>query len=1199
MLLPRFLIVLGIVAASGMVTLQAQNTEIFWQDISSDKIPSERWINPEQSRSLSLDFPAIQQWVSKAPAESQPGVFVYSQKITLPDPTGGWEEFWIEKVPVMHPELARKYPEIITIAGVAVADHSRKLRLEVTYTSFRAMVFAGEATYFIDPVNRTDKSFFLSYFKKDYVSAEKREFSCGLEEPGSRPIEMPDDIQIDDCLLRTYRLALACTGEYASYHGGTKPGVMSAYVTSMNRVNGVYERESAIRMILVPNTDTLIFLNASTDPYSNNNGGTMLGQNQTTVNQRIGNANYDIGHVFSTGGGGIASLGSVCSNGQKARGVTGSSAPIGDAFDIDYVAHEMGHQFGGNHTQNNNCNREPDASFEPGSASTIMGYAGICSPDVQNHSDDYFHGYSLQEISDFINSSGGTCATNVTIPNNGPTVSAGLSYTIPASTPFELTATGSDADTADVLTYCWEIFDNAVATMPPSANSNSGPNFRSLNPSTSPSRTFPRIQDIVSGATSAWEVLPAVSRVMPFLVTVRDNSPGAGCTAQSNMSVTVDGGSGPFRVSEPNTANVVWIGGTYVDVRWSVANTDVAPVNSPLVNIYHSSDGGYTYPTLLAANVPNTGYARVIAPEYAGTQNRIRVQGANNIFFDISDKNFTIDLAGAPGLVVYTDADTLAACTANDIQVQIDALPLLGYQDTFYYFTQGLPGAIQSVWSANPTVPGSASLTLTNTSSASQGFYPFLLGAVLPSGDTLKKFLILDLQDSTALPPSLLLPAAGEAGVNRQPTLSWTNVAGLYTYDIELASSPAFGNAVIYQESGLATTTISPQVSLGAGEVYFWRVRTINNCGEGSWSAPFAFQTGAETCRSYPATFVPLIFPAFGTNTLNSLLNVSDNFPVQSVKMKSIQGNHDRISDLSMVLRSPLGTEVTLMSGACPTVFNYAFLIGFDDAAIDTLSCPPAFNGTFQPLQPLSAFAGESSTGNWIFKLTDNTFGAGGQIVNYILELCKDTLSPEAPAQARINYLELQRADSATVDSVVLLASDLAFTADQLNFRLLQMPDHGLLTLQGDTLAVGEGFTQQDVNDGLVQYHHDGAYFNSADQIVLDLRNPAGGWLNNQVVPVRIINRTAIDPLKSQASLVVSPVPAHEVLNVSLTIPYEGNWSVALYDLLGNRVQQMEGKMIQGNGTIALQVSELSAGIYLVHAHAGNAHWTRKVIIGQ
>ncbi|HHZ81684.1 MAG TPA: hypothetical protein EYN64_03025, partial [Flavobacteriales bacterium] len=346
-------------------------------------------------------------------------------------------------------------------------------------------------------------------------------------------------------ILRTYRLALACTGEYAAYHGGTDVGVMSAMNTSMARVNGVFERDVCIRMVLVPNNNNLIFFNSGSDPYSNGNGSAMLAQNQTTCDDVIGYNNYDIGHVFSTGGGGVAYLQAPC-GGNKAGGVTGQTAPVNDPFDIDYVSHEMGHQWGANHTQNNSCNRSSGAAFEPGSASTIMGYAGICSPNLQPNSDDHFHNHSINEMISFtVNGGGNSCSIPFDTNNNIPTVVAhGGGSTIPANTPFELIATGNDSD-GDPITYNWEEYDLGPSTAGGDNNltnpSGNQPIFRSWSSTTSATRVFPRITDLVNGTTTIGEHMPTYSRGLQFKCSVRDNRAGGGAFTDDLISISVDG----------------------------------------------------------------------------------------------------------------------------------------------------------------------------------------------------------------------------------------------------------------------------------------------------------------------------------------------------------------------------------------------------------------------------------------------------------------------------------------------------------------------------------------------------------------------------------------------------------------------------------------------------------------------------------
>ncbi|NNF02476.1 MAG: T9SS type A sorting domain-containing protein, partial [Bacteroidia bacterium] len=519
-----------------------------------------------------------------------------------------------------------------------------------------AMIFTNDGTVYIDPYTDATADYYISYFKSEFYKNNSKVFNEAAPVEGTE-IKLNNSNKRSSSStgeqLRTYRLALACTGEYASYHGGTKPSVLSAMTTSVNRVAGIYEREFSVTFVLIPNNDTLIFLNSGSDPYTNNNGGTMLGQNQSTLDSYIGSANYDMGHVFSTGGGGIAGLGVICNNSSKARGVTGLNNPIGDPFDVDYVAHEMGHQFDGRHTWNY-CGGGggTSTSWEPGSATTIMGYAGLCgSANIQNSSDDYFHSGNYTEVSDFTQIGGANnCPTITATGNNAPTISAGTGAFLPISTPFVLTGAGSDPD-GNSITYCWEQFDIGPGVHPNSPSGNC-PLFRSYDPTPDNFRYFPRLQNIINNQnTTLAEKLPSYGRNMNFRCTVRDNLGGVDWDA---VFFTVDAGSGPFEVMYPNT-NITWAVNDTRTVTWDVANTDASPVSCSMVNILLSTDGGNTYPVTLIANTPNDGSEPITVPNNQSTQCRVMVQAVNNVFFDISNSNFRIDMSS--GIVELSDDD--------------------------------------------------------------------------------------------------------------------------------------------------------------------------------------------------------------------------------------------------------------------------------------------------------------------------------------------------------------------------------------------------------------------------------------------------------------------------------------------------------------------------------------------------------------
>jgi subtilisin-like proprotein convertase family protein len=627
----------------------------FWRTISEKEITlnpdAQRHIFPTVYQSFVLDKASIETQLANAPSEAEyyqgtPGIV-----LEFPTPEGSFERYEVWYAPIMAPELCAQYPSIRSYAGRSVRGTGELIRFDVSPNGLNFMCRKpGTNTFFVAPYAMGNDQYHMCYYKKDHIGDEI--FHCGVSEEEMAETASEDweeRVVAGDCgNLRTYRLALACTGEYANFHGSNtmnndKAPALAAMNTTMTRVNGVYETDLSIRMIIIANNTNIIYLDGATDPYTNNNGSTMLGENQTNVDAVIGTANYDIGHVFSTGGGGIATLFSPCNNSTKARGVTGRGAPVGDPFDIDYVAHEIGHQFTGRHTQFNACNRNNATAMEPGSASTIQGYAGICSPNVQSNSDAYFHAVSLSEMAGFASTGGGN-SCDIPIPNGNlaPVVAALTNRSIPISTPFLLTGSATDANN-DPLLYCWEQMDSYIAdqTMPPVSTNTSGPMFRSFTPVSTPNRYFPRLSDLVSGTNYDWEELPSVARTMNFRLTAYDRRANGGCTHQQDMTVTTVAGVGPFVVTVPSATGITYSPGSTQTVTWNVANTTASPVSCANVDILVSTDGGLTY-TLLLSNTPNDGSQSVTMPNITTTTARIMVRSVGNIFFDISDNNFSL-----------------------------------------------------------------------------------------------------------------------------------------------------------------------------------------------------------------------------------------------------------------------------------------------------------------------------------------------------------------------------------------------------------------------------------------------------------------------------------------------------------------------------------------------------------------------------
>jgi len=646
--------------ASGFVFAQptpAGDVNGYWshlRETPAHKLTAERWVRPLKSELFKLDEAKVRARLAKVRRAELSLADSVGDEVVLPMPDGSTARFKVVDSPVMAPELAARFPEIRTYAGRGVDDPSATVFMDLTPAGLHAQVLSPQGAVYVDPAYRGDSQHYVSYFKKDYQKLFDG-WSCKLVDRGVVPRDAEQfaaatvlsKTQSGPQLLK-YRLAVAATGEYTAFHGGTVQLGLAAVVTAINRVNQVYISELSVRMELVANNDLLIYTSAGADPYTNNDGVTMLDENQTNINAVIGGGNYDIGHVFSTGGGGIASWQSVCNGTRKAKGVTGLPSPIGDAFYIDYVAHEIGHQFGGDHTFNSETgecgrgNREGIAAFEPGSGSTIMAYAGICSPNnLQNNSDPYFHAGSLDQIQSFLNGTGGGCAVNQATGNSAPTVNGGPDLAIPASTPFEMTASGSDPN-GNPLAFCWEEMDLGPSAALTAADDGEIPLFRTFNPSTNVTRFFPRLSSVLANTNWNQEKLPAVGRVMALRVTARD---GLGGVADDDVQLTVVGGTGPFRVTSPNTS-VSWSGSR--TVTWNVAGTTGAPINALGVNIYLSTDGGLTFPFLLATNVPNSGSANIVLPNVTSSTARIKIRGAGNVFYDVSDVNFTVQ----PGVAV-------------------------------------------------------------------------------------------------------------------------------------------------------------------------------------------------------------------------------------------------------------------------------------------------------------------------------------------------------------------------------------------------------------------------------------------------------------------------------------------------------------------------------------------------------------------
>ena len=662
----RALLLIAVIALSTLVTAAQQqiwsaNTESLAR-IATDKAVA-RESFPKEFKLFDLNIePLRQQLFSIVDHNARQS----STVISLPNADGGIEYFEVYEASNFEPELQAQFPQIRAFSGKGLSDKYATLKLSISPQGIQTMVFrTDKVNEFIEPYSQDHGTYAVFRSNREKGGSP---WECGTETTtlfsdatSTAPFVSSPESSTGE--VRTVRLAQSCNGEYANFFGATSSAqvdlVLAAFNATITRVNGVNEKDLAIHFNLIAGTTAVIYYDPLTDPYTTLNSWNS--QLQTTLTANIGEANYDIGHMFgSTGGGGNAGcIGCVCNDGTKGRGITSPAdgIPMGDNFDIDYVVHEMGHQLGANHSYSFQS-EGTGVQKEVGSGITIMGYAGITSQDVAPHSIDTFHEANIAQIQ--TNLANKTCpVTTVMTANHPPVVASVPNYTIPISTPFALTGSATDPEN-DPLTYQWEQNDNATtfgSNSVASPTKLTGPNWLSFAPTSSPTRTFPRLSTILNGlfvtptlpggdAIANIEALSSVSRTLNFRLTVRDNNPyvpgvSTGQTQFTDTAITVTNTAGPFKVTAPNTP-VTYAGGSSQNITWDVAGTNAGAVNTANVQISLSTDGGTTFPTVLFASTPNDGAQVVTLPVVTTTTARIKIEAVGNIYFDISDANFTI-----------------------------------------------------------------------------------------------------------------------------------------------------------------------------------------------------------------------------------------------------------------------------------------------------------------------------------------------------------------------------------------------------------------------------------------------------------------------------------------------------------------------------------------------------------------------------
>lgn len=652
--------------------LNAQNS--YWHKISSSDVQKKAKVSrntiPQNYEVYQLDVQQLKNALKDAPMREQT-LGKSNLILEFPNAEGKMEKFRVTESPIMPAGLSSRFPQIKTYSAVGVDDPTATMRFSVTQAGVHAMSLSGTAGQgFIDPYTKDLSSYIV--YKKRELPEDLREFKCYVDDGvmGDKftqddPVNVEMD-NTDDGILRKYRLALSTHPTYGdifskdSEEGEEKADIMAQMTIAIDRVNEIYERELGITLEFIENNDDLIFYSAMNDnpwegydDYYDFAYGYFNERLQYVNDSIIGNENYDIGHNFNTSGGGNAGcIGCVCSTGQKGSGYTGLPNPVGDAFYIDFVAHEMGHQFGGYHVMNT-CSRSGSGltEVEPASGSSIMGYAGVCTYNVQSHSDANFNYVNIRDISRNIQGTRINCGVEIQIGNQPPTADAGKDYVIPISTAYVLTGEADDPDGTETLTYTWDQNDPAQANTagPLNPDLKYGAIYRAHLPQDVPVRYLPPLKNVVEGnlnPTSVWEVTPNVGRIINFSFVVRDNGSGyaqaIGQTASDLMRVTVDDSAGPFVVESFNSEGQEALAGGQMDIKWDVANTDNNSIDVQAVDILLSDNGGESFERVLVENVPNTGVAAVTMPDEEIAKARIMVKARENIFYAVNKEDFKI-----------------------------------------------------------------------------------------------------------------------------------------------------------------------------------------------------------------------------------------------------------------------------------------------------------------------------------------------------------------------------------------------------------------------------------------------------------------------------------------------------------------------------------------------------------------------------
>ncbi|MEL6942728.1 MAG: cadherin-like domain-containing protein, partial [Bacteroidota bacterium] len=627
---------------------------------------------------------------------------------------------------------------------------------------------------------------------------------------------------------------------------------------------------------------------------------------------------------------------------------------------------------------------------------------------------------------------------------------------------------------------------------------------------------------------------------------------------------------------------------------WDVANTDNGRVNCQRVNIKLSTDGGLTYPITLLDQTANDGSAFVTIPNEISNIARIRVEAADNIFFDISNRNFKIVEATEAGFAVQVSPFYQEVCLPNIVDVNINTAALLDFNAAVSLSINSLPEGVVATFSSSDVAAGeSTTLSLEIEELGASSLLSFDIVATVDGVDTLVRPVEIDAVSNDFSALTLDFPSNNTKGIVGTTDFIWAALDNATAYDFELASSPAFGETIISSFNDLTSTSVRPDIFLDENTLYYWRIRPKNQCGEGTFSLPNVFQTINVQCIEFSKE-EDLTIARNGTPTVESILTIENEGIITDLNLPSVTGGYQPVRFIEISLISPAGTQVILFDDLCGSTRD--FNLGFDDEAPDEISCPPTAGVTQKPVEFLANFDGESIKGDWTmrFRVKQAGFGGGGSLGNWSMESCGD-IPVSAPFLLTNDTLKIPPAERSQIWLENLEADDEDNRPEEISFLLVSVPKHGTLYRNETPLQVGDAFTQQDVDGFLISYEHDGSEAED-DRFDFVLTDTDGGWFGTVPFYIKVDENAMVDTddVTLSKQIKVYPNPTDGQLEIRVEQINTKGILIQLFDLNGKLLKEL--RTFASDNT-AIDMSEFDNGLYLLSLQSEEGRYLKKVVV--